>query len=181
MIHCRPEVKLIISTGCCGGLVPHLEPGTVSIAHTVLQLIDGAIIEAPAPKVEHAAKAQLIAAQLGLPCCSGPLLTVEHALCTPKEKQNFHQKSGALVVDMETAAIARGAAQHAIPYVSIRAVLDTAAEWLSPLEERPRGTGSSKPSPLRPEPDKILKRKELWQRFSQLSTNLIPILQGIIT
>jgi len=121
---------LIISTGCCGGLVAAASVGMLGIPDQVLQLSDSAVATAPAPDLRLQAKARLVAEGLGLHVGLGQLATVCAPLCTPQDKQDAHLRSGAVAVDMETAAIAEAARQMGIPYVSIRVVLDTVSERL---------------------------------------------------
>ena len=60
--------------------------------------------------------------------CLGPIATVERILLTTEEKRHLAAESGAMAVDMESAAIASAAAAEAVPFLAIRAILD-------PLEE----------------------------------------------
>lgn len=60
----------------------------------------------------------------------GPIVTVERALLTSEEKHRLAVESGALAVDMESAAIASAASDRAVPFLAIRAILDPAKEDL---------------------------------------------------
>lgn len=132
---CR-DADLIISTGCCGGLVPGADRGMLAIPARVVQLASGEPVDAPAPDAGLAAQARGVAERLGLHCSPRPLVTVEDALHTPQSKRRCHEACGAVVVDMETTAIAGAARDIDVPYVSIRVVLDTADETLPRV---PRG------------------------------------------
>lgn len=132
---CR-DADLIISTGCCGGLVPGAARGMLAIPERVLRLANGEPLDAPAPEASLAARARGVAERLGLHCSPRPLVTVEEALHTPESKRRCHEACGAVVVDMETAAIAAAARELDLPYLSIRVVLDTADETLPRI---PRG------------------------------------------
>jgi len=129
--HATPG-SVIVSTGCCGGLVPGASPGMLVVPRAVLHVAT-MVTEAPPPDVELRRLSRRLAEQLGLHCSARPLATVENALLTPRSKRECHHRCGAVVVDMETAAIAEVAAQLGLPYVSIRVVLDTVDESLPPM------------------------------------------------
>jgi len=60
----------------------------------------------------------------------GPIVTVERILLTAAEKRDLAAESGALAVDMESAAIAAMAAVRAVPFLAVRAILDPVEEDL---------------------------------------------------
>lgn len=62
--------------------------------------------------------------------CLGPILTVDHIL-TMEEKRVLAAGSGALAVDMESAAIASAASACSIPFLAIRGILDPVHEDLA--------------------------------------------------
>jgi adenosylhomocysteine nucleosidase len=62
--------------------------------------------------------------------CLGPILTVDHIL-TMEEKRVLAAESGALAVDMESAAIASAASACSIPFLAIRGILDPVHEDLA--------------------------------------------------
>ena len=70
----------------------------------------------------------------------GPVATVARVLCRADEKRALAETSGAIAVDMESAAIARAAASLNVPFLLVRAVSDRADDdlpmdfnlWLTP-------------------------------------------------
>jgi adenosylhomocysteine nucleosidase len=64
------------------------------------------------------------------------ILSVDHMVCDPAEKKRLFEQSGALAVDMESAAVAAVCAEHHIPFLAVRAVSDTSDTRLSPAVER---------------------------------------------
>jgi len=56
------------------------------------------------------------------------LYSIDRVAVTAAEKHELRNQTGAAAVDMESAAIARKAAQWGVPFYAIRAVSDTAAE-----------------------------------------------------
>jgi len=129
--------RLLVNTGCCGGLTAGLRPGTLVIADRVLEDPGPgrSLLEASSPDPSWVSRTLAAGRSLGLTCVSGPTLTVRRALFTPEEKRRGHERSGALAVDMETAAVARAAARAGVPYLTVRVVLDAADESL-PLSPR---------------------------------------------
>jgi adenosylhomocysteine nucleosidase len=122
---------LIICAGYGGGLDPRLRVGDV-------------VIDSRGQAVAAAAEA----------CCAalpgqvffGAIASQPHALETPAAKAALAHETGALAVDMETAAVARAAAEHGIPLIAVRAISDTAhdplpvpmAHWFDLQRQRPR-------------------------------------------
>ena len=74
----------------------------------------------------------------GLNVRSGGALTSSHVLGDPAHKRLLYEKFHALIVDMETAALARIAQAEAVPLSCIRAVSDEAADsFLAPFSHDP--------------------------------------------
>jgi len=60
----------------------------------------------------------------------GNLLTTALAIETPAGKAAAFRDTGAAAVDMESAAVAEIAARHNLPFISVRVIVDTAADIL---------------------------------------------------
>ncbi|MSR65631.1 MAG: hypothetical protein EXS18_07615 [Verrucomicrobiae bacterium] len=107
---------LVISTGVAGALSPSLRIGDVIVAAEVVDDSSGqrfACTRHSALSTQHSA-----------------LLSVSHMITSAAEKKTLGQKSGAIAVDMESAAIARLCLEHGVPFAAIRAISDTAEEVL---------------------------------------------------
>ncbi len=118
-------VSALMSFGMAGGLDPQLEPGNVVIPRELLSS-DGARYAA-----SQAWREQVAAAIR--PLCAvteGNLLTSSHAIETPADKAAAFRDTGAEAVDMESAAVAEIAAKHNLPFIAVRAIVDTAADAL---------------------------------------------------
>jgi adenosylhomocysteine nucleosidase len=102
------NVDGIISTGLCGALDPALRVGDIVVAG------DGRL-KSPARFVR------------------GAMHTAERVIGTAQEKRALGQETGALAVDMEASAVEAEAAERKVPFLSIRAVSDTAGDSL-PLD-----------------------------------------------
>ncbi len=118
---------LFLSTGCAGALAPHLAAGDLVVATAVLGTASGQCFETHA---EHRERACRIAERLALPAAVGPLLCSQQVLGTVAAKRTAAAERGAVAVEMEGAPIAARALQAGVPFVAVRAILDTAAaEW----------------------------------------------------
>jgi len=74
----------------------------------------------------------------GIGVRSGDTLTSSHVWGEPVHKRLLHERFGALIVDMETASLARVARAESIPLSCVRAVSDEAADsFLTPFSYDP--------------------------------------------
>ena len=70
--------------------------------------------------------AVLVAAHRTVAC--GKLLTSTQAIGTVAAKQAAHRETGAVAVDMESAAVAQVAATHGLPFIAVRVIVDAASD-----------------------------------------------------
>jgi adenosylhomocysteine nucleosidase len=108
----KKDVDGMISTGLCGSLDPALRLGDVVVSGS-------AHIEAPT--------------DTRVPFTRGAVHTIDHVAVTAAEKRTLRNQTGAIAVDMESAAVERKAAEWNVPYLCIRAVSDRAGDTL-PLD-----------------------------------------------
>jgi nucleoside phosphorylase len=121
-----PPARLFLACGCGGALVTWLRPGDLVAADRVVSLEEHARPTAvPATSGPLAAWA----AARGFHLHRGPIVSSAEVLRSAAEKAAAG-RSGALLVDMESAAIAAVAEGRGIPFVGLRVVLDAAAETL---------------------------------------------------
>jgi nucleoside phosphorylase len=104
----KKSVDGMISTGLCGALDPALRLGDVVVS-------GNAHLESRAAFVR------------------GAVHSIDHVAGTAAEKRRLRNQTGAIAVDMESAAVERKAAEWNVPYVCIRAVSDRAGDTL-PLD-----------------------------------------------
>jgi adenosylhomocysteine nucleosidase len=104
----KKDVDGMISTGLCGALDPALCLGDV-------------VVSADA-RIE--ARAQFV---------PGAVHSIDHVAVTAAEKLTLRNQTGAIAVDMESAAVESKAAEWNVPYLCIRAVSDRAGDTL-PLD-----------------------------------------------
>jgi adenosylhomocysteine nucleosidase len=114
--------RRVISAGFGGGLCPSLKRHDILIADRLLDANGG---ETP---VELPASLAAMVGQPGVRC--GPLLTADHVVRLPSEKQELFRRFGALAVDMETFAVAEVCRRRQVAFSSIRVINDPAGEKL---------------------------------------------------
>jgi adenosylhomocysteine nucleosidase len=105
-----PAPNVVVSAGACGALAPELEVGELVTPETVL-----------GPDGQRHATAALA----GL-ARRGTLLTTDQVVGDGAAKARLWLETGALAVDMESAAILRWAADRGVRGVVLRGVSDTA-------------------------------------------------------
>jgi adenosylhomocysteine nucleosidase len=124
------STDLVIATGLAGALSEGLKPGDLVLADRLI--LDGERAElAPAtiaiPPADLARfKAALHAHRLTF--TTGTILTAERILKDGAAKRDARARTGALAVDMESAAIAAEAHRFRLRFACVRAVLDTVDE-----------------------------------------------------
>ncbi len=121
-----PDAELVIGTGVVGALSAGLKPGDLVLSdRTIMIHGDGQVGEqVTAISVAHLRAIGRSLANAGIAYSTGAILTSHRVLATGAEKRRAKESTGAIAVDMETAAIAAEAAARGLPFVAIRAVLD---------------------------------------------------------
>jgi len=104
----KKDVDGMISTGLCGALDPALRLGDVVVSGNVHIDTRAAFVR-------------------------GAVHTIDHVAAAAAEKRTLRDQTGAIAVDMESAAIEKKAAEWNVPYLCIRAVSDRAGDTL-PLD-----------------------------------------------
>ena len=108
----------LMSFGLAGGLAPDAEPGDLLCATDILDTSGG---QWPTT----APWRQALAAALGSDA-EAPLVTSPDPITTIDMKARLHRDSGAVAVDMESAAVAAVAAHASLPFVALRVIVDPA-------------------------------------------------------
>ncbi|HEX4210193.1 MAG TPA: hypothetical protein VHY56_07370 [Candidatus Binataceae bacterium] len=125
-----PAPELILSTGVAGALSPDLTTAAIVLADSVMTChletgLPEHILEV-AREPREALRSALASA--GKIPSAGAIFTSKKPLTTVAAKSRAAELSGAVAVDMESAAIALEAATRGVPYVCLRAILDLANE-----------------------------------------------------
>jgi adenosylhomocysteine nucleosidase len=111
----------LVSFGYAGALKPDLKSGTLILPDEILEA-DGT-----RHRTDTTWLAALVAAIApDVAVVTGALLSMPRMLTSAEDKYAAHAATGALAVDMESAAIAAAAERHNVPFIAVRAVLDEA-------------------------------------------------------
>jgi adenosylhomocysteine nucleosidase len=114
----------LMTFGLAGALDPVLTPGSVVLAREVIAA-DGTRYQTDGSWRERVA-----AALRPVRVTESNLLTSDRAIESPRGKAAAFHSTGAIAVDMESAAVARIAGQHNLPFIAVRVIVDTAADEL---------------------------------------------------
>lgn len=109
--------------GVSGGLSPDLVPGQLVLADSVADA-DGKCWPVPA---DFGERLRELLTRAGHAVRYGSVLTSPAPLLTATEKAAWFQRSGALAVDMESAAVACAANRAGRPFFALRAICDSAS------------------------------------------------------
>jgi adenosylhomocysteine nucleosidase len=124
----RFPLRALVSFGFAGGLAPQLARGTLVIGTALVgEASARTLAEANRDLVDQflaAAEAE------GLPRQRGTMVTTQHLVANATSKAILREKSGASAVDMETAGIVEVACQAGLPWVAVRAIIDSAEDAL---------------------------------------------------
>lgn len=121
-MHDRGPFALFMSTGCAGALSPALIPGDLTVASA---LVGNPPRDQLATDPAHRHRACEVAERAALRLAVGPVLCSENVLSTVAAKRAAAAR-GAIAVEMEGLPIAAQARQCGAPFISVRAILDTA-------------------------------------------------------
>jgi len=120
-------VGRLISWGSAAALLPALAPGDLMLPETIVAgngqrlSCDTALIEAFAARFDAGVRIRY-----------GALAQAPNVLANVAAKQFLHERTQAAAADMESAAIARVAAEAGIGFMAIRAIADDATMILPP-------------------------------------------------
>jgi adenosylhomocysteine nucleosidase len=117
--------QALVSWGCAGGLAPDLRPGNLVIP-TQIEQSDGELLTV------DEAWAQRLGSRIAqeVRIFRGKLLETPAIVSCAGEKQRLFKQSDALILDMESASIARAATALNLPFLAIRTVVDPASVTL---------------------------------------------------
>lgn len=120
----------LVSFGFAGGLAPELTRGTLIIGTEVV-CEDGAG-KWPMASRDLIEQFRTAADAEKLPMRQGKLVTSRYIVADPTAKANLRDKSGASAVDMETLGMVEVADEAGLPWVAVRAIVDSASDTLPP-------------------------------------------------
>lgn len=105
--------------GIAGGLEAELRPGTLLLPRRVIDAAGDAFPSEPRWR-EHLARH----IPEGMKADDRPVVTVSHPVSGRDAKTALARQSGAVAVDLETAAVARLARERGVPFAAVRAIAD---------------------------------------------------------
>jgi nucleoside phosphorylase len=120
----------IVSFGFAGGLAPELERGTIVIGTEVVREDGGS--EWPMASVDLVEQFRAAAVAAALPTQQGRVVTSRSTVADAAAKADLREQCGACAVDMETLGIVEAADEADLPWVAVRAIVDSAADTLPP-------------------------------------------------
>jgi hopanoid-associated phosphorylase len=148
----RDGAAALVSVGMAGGLDPALRPGDLVVGSAVA-LPDGGQLGADRawwPTI----LAQLTRAVGAAPgrrpqVVVGPVYGSETAILLTEAKQGLFRDTGAVAVDLESAAVAAAAAERGVPFAVVRAIADPAGRPVPALSLAGMGLeGEMRPWPV---------------------------------
>lgn len=114
-------VEALASWGMAGGLDPSLQAGAILLPGEVL---------GPDGRVHPCDAGWRTRLSPRLEAQSGRLVTCARSVGSVEAKAELFRTTGAVAVDMESAAVAEVAEQHGLPFLAVRVVVDSAADVL---------------------------------------------------
>jgi adenosylhomocysteine nucleosidase len=132
--------RALLSWGLAGGLDPSLEAGALVLPSEVMSP-EGRVLPTSAEWRERVSHA--IAAHHRVHC--GRLLTCREPLGSTAAKALAFRQTGAVAADMESSAVAEVASAGQVPFLVVRAIVDTAQDALPELALSAVGTGEDRP------------------------------------
>jgi adenosylhomocysteine nucleosidase len=131
--------RALMSWGVAGGLDPMLAAGTVLLPTEVVSF-EGRVL--PTAKDWRERLSSAVSSLCTV--CAGRLLTTREPITSPAEKAIAFRQSAAAGVDLESFAVAAVAMGHRMPFLAVRAIIDTALESLPrSLSAAAAGTGAA--------------------------------------
>ena len=111
----------LVSIGIAGALGPDLKNGDISLPEQV-------VTETESWCVDPAWRQQLASA---LPqACNGAVYGSDAMILTPDAKADLTRRTGAILVDMESHAVAQAAAEAGLPFLVLRTIADSASQTI---------------------------------------------------
>lgn len=112
----------LLSWGCAGALNPTVKPGSLMLPKRIIVSPHPGLFEVDTGW--HQRLFQHLSSHLTVN--TGPLTSSPSILSNPAGKAALHDATGAIAVDMESAAVADVAREHRTPFMVVRAIADAA-------------------------------------------------------
>ncbi len=123
-------ITTLAALGVSGGLNPDLLSGDLVVPETILEARTGGVCRKWIPESRFVNRLREGALLVNLSVRGGSIVTTPMPVLTRQEKTSLYSDTGAQAVDMESAAVARAAADRGLPMFALRTVCDTASDDL---------------------------------------------------
>lgn len=131
---------MVLALGFCGGLTSSLTPGWLILAKRFLAQNQELVLSATPAFAEQAEK-NLTA--VGIPFSMGDSLTVDGVVRSSRQKAALAREYAVSTVNMEDYWLAQRCAEANVPFISVRAVVDTVNDDLPAVIEEFASTDDS--------------------------------------
>ena len=119
------RANILVSFGIAGGLLPELKPGSLVVSTEVVS-------EGGCWRGGEGWRGRIAEFAREAGAVKGPVLGTRAVLATRADKGRARAQTGAIAVDLESAAVAAAANAAGIPFLVLRAVADSAGRELPP-------------------------------------------------
>jgi adenosylhomocysteine nucleosidase len=178
-----PATEIVIATGVAGALSEELRPGDLVLTE---RIVAGALGDHIPGEIaiarEHLDSIAAALAAKQLRHVRGAMLTAGRVLPDARAKAAARAETGAIAVDMETAAIAAEAGRRGVPFVSLRTILDAVGdEIVGPkIDESGRVRALATAGGLMRNPAALLRIPRMMKNLSIATIALADALEEII-
>ncbi len=180
----KESVEVALAVGLAAGLDPRLQTGDLIVGNeAIFHRTDDAASETFTCNLMLQESALTVIRRAGHRYHLGPIATVKQIVLTREEKRRLGAESGAMAVDMESAAIASVASARGVPFLAIRVILDPVNEDLNvAFDQFLNGRGEPRPLPLTryliAHPLAVPRLVGLWLRTKAACTRLGELLRS---
>jgi len=124
-----PDAELVLGTGVVGALSSGLAAGDLVVADRILtDRADGAAEQVAAIDPATLSELGRYLRTARISYATGAILTTQRVLATGTDKRAAKERTGAIAVDMESAALAAEAHARGLKFAVVRAVMDSVDE-----------------------------------------------------
>ena len=135
-VHSGYGPKAVLSTGFCAGLVPELEPSDLVLSSWLLRASEEDLRTSKKLFLgAEASQLQTILKARGIRARTGGFVCVSQPVISPDEKIGLAKRTQAVVAEMETFHLGDFFMARKVPFMGLRAVLDSVGDYL-PLLRR---------------------------------------------
>lgn len=170
----------VIAVGAAGATDPSLHAGDIVIARTMLH---HAGAQFPADEQWSGKIAGQLRA-LGMPVSRGDCFTAGTFIHTAVQKQHIFQKTGARVIDMESASLSKRLHPAGVAFINIRIVSDTAGKDTFNIEEfyrcKQKAAGTGAYAYFIRNPQELLRAVSLKKNVRLVGKRIAAILEHVL-